>query len=150
MARVFAGFDGEALVPGADERPHLLFDFLLGELPAGNRAVLGVVRAVCASVDAVIGQIQGGEKDDPVAVETVFDRSGERVDLLFQSGFVAVHQDGGFPVGQPLELGGLLQDFEHALMVAAFSGGFFEGIQNFFVVDEFLGVGGLGVVHGQN
>jgi hypothetical protein len=35
-------------------------------------------------------------------------------------------------------------------VVATFSGGFLEGFQDFFVVDEFLGVNGLGVVHGQN
>ena len=80
----------------------------------------------------------------------MLDRSGERIDLLFQSGFVAVHQDGGFPVGQALAQGGLLQDFEHALVVATFSGGFLEGIEHFLVVDEFLGVSGLGVIHDQN
>ena len=55
-----------------------------------------------------------------------------------------------FPVGQALAQGGLLQDFEHALVVATFSGGFLEGIEHFLVVDEFLGVSGLGVIHDQN
>ena len=150
VARVLAGFDREALVADADQRADLLLDLLLGELPAGNRAVLGVVGTVGAPVDAVVGQIQGREKHDPVAVETMLDRRGERIDLLFQSGFVAVHQDGGFPVGQALAQGGLLQDFKHTLVIATFSGGFLEGIEHLLVVDEFLGVGGLGVIHDQN
>ena len=150
VARVLAGFDREALVADADQRADLLLDLLLGELPTGNRAVLGVVGAVGAPVDAVVGQIQGREKHDSVAVETMLDRRGERIDLLFQSGFVAVHQDGGFPVGQSLALGGLFQDFKHTLVIATFSGGFLEGIEHFLVVDEFLGVGGLGIIHDQN
>ena len=80
----------------------------------------------------------------------MLDRRSKGIDLLFQSGFVAVHQDGGFPVGQALAQGGLLQDFKHTLVIATFSGGFLEGIEHFLVVDEFLGVSGLGVIHDQN
>ena len=80
----------------------------------------------------------------------MLDRGGEGEYLFFQSGFVAIHQDGCLPVGQTLALGGLLQDFQHALMVAAFSGGFVEGFQDFLVVDELLGVNGLGIIHLQN
>ena len=57
VARVLAGLDREALVPDADQRADFLLDFLLGKLPAGNRAVLGVIGAVGTPVDAVIGQI---------------------------------------------------------------------------------------------
>ena len=57
VARVLTGFDGEALVPDADQRADLFLNLLLGKLPTGDRAVLGVVRAIGASVDAVVGQI---------------------------------------------------------------------------------------------
>ena len=79
----------------------------------------------------------------------MFDRRGEIVDLLFQAGFVAVHQDGGFPVRQAFAKGGFLQDSEHSLVILALSCCFLEGIKHLFVVDEFLGMDGLGVIHGQ-
>ena len=78
----------------------------------------------------------------------MLDRSGEGLDLLFQSGFVAVHQDGGFPVRQAFAEGGFFQDSEHSLVVFALALSFPEGIKYLFVVDEFLGMDGLGIIHG--
>ena len=78
----------------------------------------------------------------------MLDLGGEGEDLLLQPGFVAIHQDGGFPVGKSLALSGFFQDGEHSFVVGAFSGGLLEGSKHFFVVDEFLGVNGFGVIHG--
>ena len=55
VPRVLAGFQREALVPGADEGPDLRLDFLLAEFLARNGPVLRVIRTIDTTVYAVIG-----------------------------------------------------------------------------------------------
>ena len=68
----------------------------------GDVVVLMVVGTVDADVDAVVGQVQGGEHDDAVAVEIQLNLAGQFFDfpVLFRD--VAVQQHRSVPVGQPL------------------------------------------------
>lgn len=58
VLRVFARFKKQALVAKVLQRNHLTLDFLHRELLAHDVLVLGVIRAVSAAVDAVVGKIQ--------------------------------------------------------------------------------------------
>ena len=44
--------------------------------------VFHVIGAVGTAVDTIIGQVQRGEHDDPVAIEIFFDLLGKPEDLL--------------------------------------------------------------------
>ena len=55
------------------QRHHLAAYSLHGEFSAWDRAVLGVVRAVCASVHAVVGQVQRGKHYDALAVDLLLE-----------------------------------------------------------------------------
>ena len=61
---------------------HLLDNFLLGKLFPGNVFVLAVIRTIAAAVDTIVGEIQGGEHDDTVAVKTLLDAAGQVTHFL--------------------------------------------------------------------
>ena len=100
--RVLAGFHRQALVAGADEGANLVGNLFLGQFPAGDGTVLGVVRAINTAVYTVIGQVQRREQDNAVAIKTLFDFCGQGINLFFLNRIITIHQDGSFAVGKPL------------------------------------------------
>ncbi len=78
----------------------------------------------------------------------MLDFAGQRIELRFEFGIVAVEQDGRFAVAEALAQGGLVQDFPDARPVAAFAARFCQRLEHFGVVDEFIGVGGGRLIHG--
>ena len=73
MERIFTGFQRKALMPHVLQRDDLPFYFFLVQLFTGNVLVDAVVRAVYAAVNAVIGKIQRGKKNNAVAVKRLLD-----------------------------------------------------------------------------
>ena len=145
--RVLAGLQGQALVAHVLEGDDLGPDLVLRELFPGDVLVFGVVGAVQAAVDAVVGEIQGGEEDDAVAVKVLFDLLGQGVDLLIFVLQLTGEQDGGLPVTQTLARPGLLQDGADDLPVGLVGVGVGQAVQNLLVIDEFLRFHGLRVIH---
>ena len=80
---------------------HLGAHLLLGQLFAGDVLVFEVIGAVNAAVDAVVGQVQGGENNDAVAVEGQLDLLGNAVDLFDFLGNLAGQKYRCLAVGQP-------------------------------------------------
>ena len=109
--RVLAGLDGQALVAHVLQGDDLFLHFLLGQLLPGDVLVLLVIGTVHAAVDAVVGQVQGREDDDAVAVKGQLDLLGQAVHLLDLLGDVAGQKHRGLPVGEARAVvagGGLL------------------------------------------
>ena len=69
-------------------------------------------------------------------------------DFLFQLRLLTGHQDGRFPVGDSLAQGCLFQNGQHPLALGTLPSGLLEALQHLLVVDEFIGMGRLGVIHG--
>ena len=109
--------------------------------------VLHVVRAVGTAVDAVVGQIQRREHDDPVAVEVLLDLFSQGVDLLVLLFDVAVQENGGVPVGEAPALPGLREDLvdEGLIVPVLLREG--ESLQDLLVVDKVVGVSGIHIIH---
>ena len=145
--RVLAGLDGQALVAHVLQGDDLFLHFLLGQLFPGDVLVLLVVGTVQTAVDAVVGQVQRREDDNAVAVEILFDLLGQGVQLLDLLGDVAGQQHRGLPVRQALALPGLVQNLVDELHVLLVLVGVGQGVQDFLVVDKFLGFQRLGIVH---
>ena len=55
---------------------------------AGNRFVLGMIRAVGTAVDAIVREVQRCKHYDTVAVKLLFDFFGEMKDAFYQIGLV--------------------------------------------------------------
>ena len=144
---VLAGLDGQALVAHVLQGDDLFLHFLLGQLFPGDVLVLLVVGTVQTAVDAVVRQVQRREDDNAVAVEILFDLLGQGVQLLDLLGDVAGQQHRGLPVRQALALPGLVQNLVDELHVVFVLIGIGQGVQDFLVVDKFLGFQRLGIVH---
>ena len=130
---VLTGFDGQALVAHILKRDDLLPDLVLRQLFPGDVLVLEVIGTVDAPVHAVVGQIQGREDHDAVAIEGQLDLFGQAIHLLNLFGDLTGQQHGGLPMGQ-------------ALAVDAATGGlgaglFQNGVDESHVVLVFLGIG---------
>ena len=126
----------------ADQCAHFRLDLLLGKFLAGNRAVLGVVRAIYTAVYAIVRQVKRGEEDYAVAVEFLLDFPGEGIYLLLQVRVGAVQQDRRLTVAQPLAKCSFLKDLQHAGTVGAFARGRLKGPEHSFVVYESVRVDG--------
>ena len=156
--RVLPGFDGQALVPHILECHDFRTDFLLGELFPGDVFVDPVIGTVDAAVDTVVGQVEGGEEDNAVAIEGVLDLRRQLVHLLYLFRNVASQQDRGFPMGQAGAEGavvGLLRTSlfqqlvnERHIVLVLFCVA--DGVQNFLVVDEFFCFERFGIVDSHN
>ena len=109
--------------------------------------VLQVVGAVGASIDAVVGQIEGGKHDDAVAVEILLDLLCQPIDLLVLLLNVAVQQNGGIPVGEPLSLFGFLQDFVYEGLIVFILLRKGQRLQNLLVVDKVVRMCGIYIIH---
>ena len=106
-----------------------------------------MVGTVQAAVDAVVGQVQGGEDHNAVAVEVLLDLLGQGIQFLDLLRDLAGQQHRGFPVGEPLALPGFVQDLVDQLHIVLVLVGVCQGVQDLLVVDEFLSFEGFGVVH---
>ena len=137
--RVLAGLDGQALVAHVLQGDDLFLHLFLGQLLPGDVLVLHVIGTVQAPVDAVVGEVQGGEDHNAVAVEVLFNLLGQSVQLLDFLRDLAGQQHRGLPVGQALALPGLVQNLVDELHVLLVLVGVGQGVQDFLVVDEFLG-----------
>ena len=136
--RILASFDGQALVAHILQRAHLRSDLFLGQLLAGDVLVLGVVWAVNAAIDAVVGQIQRREHDDAVAVEVLLDLLSQGHDLGVFLRIVAGQEHGSFSVGQALAQLGLFEDLIDKGEIVFVGVGISQRIQDFLMVDEFF------------
>ena len=77
--RIFPGFQRQPLMPHILEGDDFPRDLFLRQLFARNVLVSLVIRAVNATVDAVIGEIQRRKHHDPVAVKLLFDFPRQRL-----------------------------------------------------------------------
>ena len=115
---------------------------------ADDVLVLRVVRAVGAAVDAVVGEVEGSEENDAGTVDVVLHGLGRFEDAGVAVFEFAGEENGGFAVGETLEGGGLLKNrFDQGAIVLVLVGPGQRGL-DLVVVDELLGLSGLGIVHG--
>lgn len=146
--RVFARFEEKALVTEVLEGDHFATNLVLGEFLADDVLVLRVVRAVGAAVDAVVGEVEGSEENDAGTVDVLLHGLGRFEDAGVAVFEFAGEEDGGFAVGEALEGGGLFKNrFDQRTIVFVLVGPG-QRVLDLFVVDELLGLSGLGIVHG--
>ena len=145
--RVLAGFNGKALVTHILQGNDLLTDLLLGQLFAGNMAVLGMVRAVFTAIDTVVGKIKRGKHNDTVAIKFFLDFPGQLVDFLIFILQIAIQQDKGFLVGYTLHFAGFFQNFINQFTVVLVFLCIGETGTDFLITDEFLCLRGHDIIH---
>ena len=145
--RVLSGLEREALVSHVLQGDDFLSDLLLGQLFAGDVAVLGVIRTVNAAVDAVVGQIERGKHDDAVTIKVLLDLLCQGVNLLVFVLQGAVEQHGCLPVSKAPALARLVQDLIDERAVCAVLLCVVQRLQDLLVVDEVVCAGGFGIVH---
>ena len=139
--RVLPRLDGQPLVSHVLQGTDLGSDLLLAELPARNRAVLAMVRAVDTAIDAVIGKVQGCEEHYPVTIKCLLDFPGQREKTLVHFRDVAVQEDRSLFMREPMQGSSLVQDAFDEAPVAFVPGGIIQALANFLVADEFFCVG---------
>ena len=144
---VLARFQGQTLMAHVLQGDDLAGHFLLGQLFADDVLVAGVVGAVDAAVDAVIGQVQRREHDDAVAVELVLDAVGQPVQGLYPVRQLTGQQDGGFPVAQAFAERGFGKDAVDEPGIAGVFRRPGKGLLHLFVIYEFFGMQGMGIIH---
>ena len=130
-----------------DKRANLVGNLLLREFPSRNRFVLIVIRTIYTAVYAVIRQVQRGKKNNAVAVKTLFDPGRQGINFLFQIRLLAGHEDGGLAVSYTFAKRRFLQDLKDATAVGTFPAGLIKTLQNLLVIDKFIGMGRLGIIH---
>ena len=152
--RVLARLDRQALVPHVLQGDHLAANLVLRELLARDVPVLGVVRAVRAAIDAVVGKIERGKEHDAVAVVGELDLSRQLKDLLVELGDLAGEKDARLAVREARAVAAVAQGAGPGLLeqrldqrhVARVRRGIVEGLANLLVVDEVLGRAGPRVI----
>ena len=95
------------------------------------------------------------EAKAPLGIHSKFSHDDESAYAFGQGGDFRLHlrvfvgqQHGGLAVGKPLALAGFIEDGADEGPVVLVLVGIGEGLLNFLVVDELLGLQGFGVVHG--
>ena len=149
VGRVLPRLDGQPLVAHVLQGDNLGADLLLGELAARNVAVLRVIGAVQASIHAVVGKVQRREQHDAVAVVGLLDVAGELTDLGVHLRVFAGQEHRGLSVGErrAVVVGrrqvrpGLFQDGTRQGGVVPMHGSGGQGVEDFLVVDELVGMG---------
>ena len=145
---VLAGFQKKPLVTQVLQRNHLPADIVLGELLADDVLVFGVVRAVCAGVDAVVGEVQGREKNDALTVDVFLHLNCGLHDFFIAVGKVAGQKHRRFAVGEPLKGKGLINERFNQRSVGLMFFGVRKRVLNLLMVDEVIGLTRFGIVHG--
>lgn len=138
--RVLPCLHGQPLVAHVLEGTDFRRDLFLRKLLARDLAVLPMVRAVHATVYAIVRKVKRSEQHDAVAIQGLLDLLSQLEHLLVEIFDVAVQQDGRLPMGQSLQGCSLVQDFLYQSPVAFVPGSIFEGFQYFLVADELFGV----------
>ena len=136
IARVFAGFERQTLVPHILQGYDLPSDFLLGELAAGYGLVLGVVRTIYAAVHAIVGEIERCEHHDAVAVEALLYFFCQMEDAVYQIGDVALQEHGSLTVGQSAAFRRLLKQILYQLPIVLMLRCVLQRIENLLMVDK--------------
>ena len=72
MDWVLPCFQGKPFMAHILQRHYLFHNLFLGQLFPGNMLVFQMVRAIFASIDAVIRQVQRGEHYNPVPIKIFF------------------------------------------------------------------------------
>jgi len=105
--------DNQPLVALAHQRVHFGAQFVVGEGAAHHLVVLAAEAAVPAGVDALVTDVQRGEKDDAVAVHVPFQPAGG-LEHLFLKGGVVHRQEGGHVLeGETLQGHGFVDHCAH-------------------------------------
>ena len=91
-------FNGQPLVAHVLQGHHLRANLLLSQLAPRNLAVLGVIGAIQAAVDTVIGQVERGKQHNPVSVIGLLNLPGQSLDLIIDLGVVTGKEHGGLSV----------------------------------------------------
>ena len=121
VSRVLSGFQGKAFMPHVLQGDNLAAYLLLREFLAGNGTVLGMIRAIDATVHAIVGKIKRGKHHDAVTIEFLFDFACQMEDALHQSRLVTFQQQGCFPMGKTLAQSSLVnQTFDERTVVAVY------------------------------
>ena len=145
--RVLAGLQREPLVAHVLQGNDLGADLILRELLAGNVAVLRMIGAIQAAVDAVVGEIERRKEHNAVAVKILLDLLGQGINLLVFVLEFAGKQHGGVAMRKALAPACLFQDGVDHRSVGFVRVGIGQAVQNFLVVDEFLSFHGFRIVH---
>ena len=102
--RVFARFQRQTLVTHILQSNYFSSNFLLGKLLASNMLILHMIRTVGATINAVVGKIQGSKHNDAVAVKIQLNLLCQLVNSL-QDCFVLTRQKhGSFTIAQAFTL----------------------------------------------
>ena len=136
VLRVFARFEKQTLVTEVLQCNHFTLDFLHRELLAHDVLVLGVIRAVCAAVDAVVGEVERRKKHDALAVDVFLHLNGGVENALSDFRIIVGKQHSRFAVSKPLEGHHLVEQLinQGCVILVFFTVG--QRSKNFLVVDE--------------
>ena len=118
------------------QRNHFTLDFLHRELLAHDVLVLGMIWAVSAAVDAVVGKIQRRKKNDSLAVNMFLHLDGSIENALGDFRIVIGEQHRCFAVRQPLKGHHFVEQLidQGCVILVFFTVG--QRSKNFLVVDE--------------
>ena len=82
-------------------------NLFLCQFLAGDCLVLGVIRAICTTVYAIVRQIERCEHHDAVTIEFLLDFFSKMKYAFYKVGLVAFQQQGCFAMAQSFTMGGL-------------------------------------------
>ena len=136
--RVFPHFQCQTLVTHVLKGDHFRADLLLRQFFTGDVLILIMIGTVQAAVDAIVGEVQRREHDDPVAVDLLFDPFCQGKDPFVFLRQFAVQQHQCLPVSQPFALLGFGDDAVDIFLILFLRFREGEGIQNFLMADEFF------------
>ena len=136
--RIFSRLDGQPFVSHILQSRDFLTDLLLRQLLSADMLVLSMIRAVFASIDAVIRKIQRREQHDPVAIKFFFDFLRQSENFLMDAFILTFQKQRRFPVGKTFAVLRPLQDLSHILDIIFMFLCIAQSFLDFFVADEFL------------
>ena len=135
---ILSGFQGKAFMPHVLQGDNLAAYLLLREFLAGNGTVLGMIRAIDATVHAIVGKVKRGKHHNAVAIEFPFDFTCQMIDALHQFRLVTFQQQGRLPMGKPLAQSSLVNQTFNERTVVAVCLRILQCIQYLLVIDEFF------------
>ena len=138
---MFAGFKCQTFMPHILQSDYFLAYFFLRQFLAGDCFVFGMIRAIYASVYAIVRQVKRCEHNDTVAVKLLFDFFGEMGDSFYQVRLVAFQQGSCFAVRQSLAKSGFFDQLFYECAVVFVTPCIFKSFQNLFMMNEFFCLG---------
>jgi len=109
VTRVLAGLQSQPLVSHVLQGDDFPADFFLRQLTPQYRLVLGMVRAIHATVHTIIGKVQRSEHHDAVAIKTLLDVACQGKHLFRQVLLPGSQQHGRLAMGKPFAKACFLQ-----------------------------------------